>query len=366
MQRLAEAVERQRLDVELEIGGGEVGRALGEDADLRRRHGHRPTPPERIVERHAGAAQQRAVFDIERARAGDAEDRAQLQMVLQVLADAGRSADQVAAERSDDLRAADARQFEQLRRADRPGGEHDFAAGARLAADAVDGVAHADRAPAVENQPLDMRAGDDAQVRAVEDRFEEAARRAPPPSAPLVDVEIVGAFVVAAVEVVDLGDADLGRRVAHRVEDRPRHARPFDPPFAARAVQFVGAAVIVLVALEERQHVVPAPALEAELAPAVVVGGLAAHIDHAVDGGRSAEHAAARIGDRAAVEPLLRRGLEPPVGARTADGEEIADRNVQPDPVVAAARFEQQHAMARIGGEAVGEHSSRPSRRRRR
>ena len=141
------------------------GELLAKIAELRRRHGHRPAPPERIVERHAGAAQQRAVFDIERARAGDAEDRAQLQMVLQVLADAGRSVDQVAAERGDDLRAADARQFEQLRRADRPGGERDFAAGARLAADAVDGVAHADRAPALENQPLDMRAGDDAQVR---------------------------------------------------------------------------------------------------------------------------------------------------------------------------------------------------------
>ena len=149
-------------------------------------------------------------------------------------------------------------------------------------ADAVGGVAHADRAPALEDQPLDMGAGRRRRrFGAAEDRLEEAARRAPAPAAPLIDLEIGRAFVVAAIEVVDLGDADLGRRVAHRVEDRPGDARPFDPPFAARAVQRVGAAVMVLVALEERQHVVPAPAVEAELAPAVVVGGLAAHVDHA-------------------------------------------------------------------------------------
>ena len=100
---------------------------------------------------------------------------------------------------------------------------------------------------------------DDAQVRAAEDRLEEAARRAPAPAAPLVDLEIGGAFVVAAVEVVDLGDADLGRRVAHRVEDRPGDARPLDPPFAARAVQLVGAAVMVLVALEDRAARRPSP-----------------------------------------------------------------------------------------------------------
>ena len=81
-------------------------------------------------------------------------------------------------ERSDDLRPADARQLEQLRRADRPGGEHDLAVGARFAAVAVDAVAHADRAPALEDQPLDMRAGDDAQIRTVEDRILRKPRAA--------------------------------------------------------------------------------------------------------------------------------------------------------------------------------------------
>ena len=85
----------------------------------------------------------------------------------------------------------------------------------------------------------------------------------------------------------------------------------------------------------------------------VVVGRLTAHIDHGIDRGRAADHLAARIVQRAAVEAFLRLGAEHPVGARIADREQIADRDVEPDPVVAPAGFEQQHAFARIGGEAV-------------
>src|SRR5262249_20571474 len=62
---------------------------------------------------------------------------------------------------------------------------------------------------------------------------------------------------------------------------------------------------------------------------------------------------AARIVEAAAVEPRLRLGLEHPVRARIADGEEVTHRDVEPDPIVVAAGFEQQHARSRIGGEAV-------------
>ena len=84
---LAEPVERQRLDMEFDIGGGVVGRGLGEHAELRRRHGHRPAPAKAIVEPHHRPLDPRLIVDIERARAGDAEDRSQLQMVLQIFAD---------------------------------------------------------------------------------------------------------------------------------------------------------------------------------------------------------------------------------------------------------------------------------------
>ena len=117
---------------------------------------------------------------------------------------------------------------------------------------------------------------------------------------------------------------------------------------------------------EVGQHVVPAPARQAELPPAVVVGGLAAHVDHGVDGRAAADHLAARIGDGAAAEARLRLGPVHPVGARIADGEEVADRDVEPDPVVLPARLEQQDAAWPDRPKAGWPARSRPSRRPRR
>ena len=203
-----------------------------------------------------------------------------------------------------------------------------------------------------------MRAGRKTQVRPLEDRLQKRRRRAPPPPAPLVDLEIAGALVVALIEVGDLPNADFDSCLAHRVEDRPGDARALDPPFAARPMQLARAPVMVLLAEEIGQHVVPAPAGKAKLAPAVIVGRLAAHIDHGVDGGRAAHHPAARIGDRAAAQIRLGRGLEHPVGARIADRIEIADRNMEPDPIVAAASLDEENAVAGIAAQPIGEHAA--------
>src|SRR6202000_1464427 len=108
---------------------------------------------------------------------------------------------------------------------------------------------------------------------------------------------------------------------------------------------------------EIRQHVVPAPATQTELAPVIVVGGLAAHIDHGVDRRRAADHLAARIIQAAAVEALFGLGLKTPVGAWIADGEQIADGNVKPDPIVAAAGFENEYALAGVGREPIGQNA---------
>ena len=131
-----------------------------------------------------------------------------------------------------------------------------------------------------------------------------------------------------------------------------------DPPFAADGMMIAGAEEMMLVLLVDRQHVVPAPAPQAELAPVVVVGGLAAHIDHGVDRRRAADHLAARIVQRAAVEAGHRFGLEHPVGARIADREQVADRDMEPDPVVLAAGLEQQHAAFRIRRKTVRQHAA--------
>ncbi len=187
---LAEPVERQRLDMEFDIGGGVVGRGLGEQAELRGRHRHRPAPAKAIVEAHHRPLDPRLVVDIERARASDAEDGSQLQMVLQIFADPRQGMEDRRADCCETIRGADARKLQELRRADRAGGENDFAPGARLAADAVPAIAQACGAAALKQDALDMRAGRKVQVRPLQDRLQKRRRRAPAPAAALVDLEI--------------------------------------------------------------------------------------------------------------------------------------------------------------------------------
>ena len=97
---------------------------------------------------------------------------------------------------------------------------------------------------------------------------------------------------------------------------------------------------MVLGLAEIGKHVVPAPTGIAGLPPAIIVGRLAAHIDHAVDRRAAAQNLAARIVERTTVQPGLRLGLHQPIGARVAHAIEIADGNVDPVVAVAAAGFQ--------------------------
>ena len=75
VQRLAELVERQRLHVKLDVGA--LARRIGarEEAELRRRHGERPAPAQRVVEPHAERAEPRMIDLVERLHAGDLVDQ---------------------------------------------------------------------------------------------------------------------------------------------------------------------------------------------------------------------------------------------------------------------------------------------------
>src|SRR5690606_3067074 len=73
----------------------------------------------------------------------------------------------------------------------------------------------------------------------------------------------------------------------------------------------------------------------------------------------AADDLAARIGELAAVEAGHSLRAEHPVGAGIADGEEIADGDVEPYPVVAAAGLQEEDGSLRIRRQAVGEHASR-------
>ncbi len=103
-----------------------------------------------------------------------------------------------------------------------------------------------------------------------------------------------------------------------------------DAERATFAVERIGAAFLILGLLEEREHVVPAPALIAHLAPELKVLPLAADVDEAIDGTRSAENAPARPGDLPAFKLRFGLGLIAPIELFVENRPIIADRNMQP------------------------------------
>src|SRR5262249_59907609 len=92
----------------------------------------------------------------------------------------------------------------------------------------------------------------------------------------------------------------------------PSRAGSIGPPFAADRVMIAAAEKMILMLLEDRQHIVPAPAREAKLAPMVVVGSLAAHVDHGIDRRGASDHLAARVVQRTTVKAGHCFGLEHP------------------------------------------------------
>src|SRR4051812_31927577 len=107
MQWIAELVERQRLDVKLDIGALAVWFGARENAKLRRRHGQRTAAAEGIVDAHQAAPQQRVVSLIERTDAEDLVDRALLQVILQIASDAGAIQHDLDTERTEPVRRPD-------------------------------------------------------------------------------------------------------------------------------------------------------------------------------------------------------------------------------------------------------------------
>jgi hypothetical protein len=215
-------------------------------------------------------------------------------------------------------------------------------------------------AVALEVQPRHLCAGPQREVGAARARRpQEGLGCVPAPAALLVDLEVAHAFVVAAIEVVGGRQAGLHRGLCPGVENVPAQTLLFDAPFATGAMPFAHALVMVLVALEVRQHRIPLPGRVASgLGPLRIVAPLAAHVDHAVDAGAAAQRLAARVAQRAPVQARVGFGLVAPVGAWVADAVEITHRNVDPVVVVLAAGFDQQHALGRVGAEAVGQQAT--------
>ena len=206
---------------------------------------------------------------------------------------------------------------------------------------------------------------------------------APAPAVFLVDFKVAHALVVAPVEVRRLRNSGLSRRLRKGVQYIPAQALFFNPPFAASiavtqdflirvcfvlhqlgrraacAMQRVNPFVVVFMQFEIRQHIVPAPVVVArELRPLVVIVGLAAHVNHAVDAGAAAQRLAARVAQRAAIQPGVGFGAVKPVGARVADAVQITHGDMNPVVVVLAAGLDQQHTFGGVSAQTVGQQAA--------
>ncbi len=358
MQRVAEFVERQRLHVVFQVRRGLAHVRTDKCAKLAGRHRQRAAAGQQILHPHAEPPDQAADCFIQRAGVFHLERHAQLQMILQVLADPGQLMHDRNAVLLQQCSRADTGTLQNLRRTHCARGEHGLKSGIGLEDLVALPVFDADDSLAGKAQAPHHRVGDDFQVGALQRGAQKTLGGIPAHAAFLVDFEIAAALVAAAIEIDHLGYADLGGRVAKRVEDLPRQALLLDPPFAAGAVHLVRAARVVFGAFVVGQHIVPSPAGIAERLPFCKIARLAAHVDHAVDRRAAAQHPAARVADRAPVQAGFGLGLEAPVGARVADAIQIPDRNMDPQVVVLAARFEHQHRDFRVGGQAVGQHAA--------
>ena len=283
-------------------------------------------------------------------------------MVLQVLAHLLQLMHRGDAVLGQQFRVADAGELQQLRRVHRAGRKHHFATGRDALGLALMPDLDAGDAAPLGDEAQRLRAGPQGQVGTPQGRLQEGRGRGPAQALLLVDLEIADTFVIAAVEIGAGGDALLDRRGTEQVEHLPAEPHPLDTQLAVPTVMRTRLALAPFAAQEMRQHVVPAPARVAELAPVVVVGGLAAHVDHAVDGRGTADHLAARVAQRSPVQARHRLGAIAPVGPRVAHGVEVADRDVEPDPVILAAGLEQQHRMPTRRRQPVGQRAAGTAR----
>src|SRR5207342_3913675 len=198
----AVVADGQRQEMEHQVRVGDLVVAPGEAAALE------------VVRRTRAAAEEQPLEPdprptplvdrrrLHRHRLGGGVLDVDLEVVLEMVTDAGQVLDDVDPEGGQLGRVADARQLEPLRRVDRPAGEDDLLAPDELRAATAEGDLDADRGATVEDDPTDERARSDLEVRTLADRVEVGPGGAQPAAPADVPVERREAFLAIAVDVI--------------------------------------------------------------------------------------------------------------------------------------------------------------------
>ena len=240
------------------------------------------------------------------------------------------------------------------------GSDQHFAPGPRGLRDAVLAIGDADGAAVLDQDAVNLRAGDDRQVRVAGERIEIGAS----------GVGALLAAVPGAIGVLHDAHPVLALAVEIGVVGMPQrlggeevvlaHFRDIagvrDPQIAAGAVIGVVELRIALDAFEVRQHVGVGPLLAiAEMGgPAVVVLLLAPHVDHGIDGAAAAEGAADRHDGTPTAELRLRHGVVHFEEIVAVEVFHVAGGHAHQPGGVARAALEDQHRKAEVPHEPHG------------
>ena len=288
-----------------------------------------------------------------------------LEMILEMVADAreiGHDRDAKALEIAGRARA---RQEEELRRIDRAAAQDHLACVDGLRPTPLPLDLDADSSPAFEIDPCHERRGANLEVLPpTHDRVEVGARGAQPPAAMDVPVERREAFLAIAVDVLGQVVASLLGRGEEGSEQRVgRGAALQDQRTVVPTPRIVSRGrEAVLHPLEVRQAVGVVPRLHAGIGrPALIVEGVAALEDLAVDARRAAQHLAPSVVDAPAVHERLGLRLVSPVVEAAADRERQGGRHVDErvDAPVRTPGFQDEHAVGGVRAEAIGQGTPR-------
>ncbi len=202
-----------------------------------------------------------------------------------------------------------------------------------------------------------MRAN--GQVQALCRRVQVGARGGHAPAALCGDLVHPHAVWHRAVESRIAREARVGARIQKRLAQRmnfARHIAHVQWPAVATPGRIAMRRVFHL--LEVGQHVAPPPARVAQGLPVVKVLRQATHVDHRVDRTRAAQHLAAWPVTLAPAQTRLGNAAVHPVQRRVVERQAVADRHLHAQALVAAAGFQQEHAVPAACAQAVREHAA--------
>ena len=185
---------------------------------------------------------------------------------------------------------------------------------------------------------------------------------AQPAAAADIAVEGGEALLLVAVDIVGQRVAGLLHCLEKRCEQWVRRRPAFQHQRTVVAAILALDGQAGLHAFEIGQAVGVVPVLHAGVAgPSLVVERVAALENHAVDAAGAAQDFAATMGDTPAVHERFWLGRVQPVIVAGADRIGEGGRHMDEDipPGVGPARFEEQHTVARVRAEAVGQHAPR-------